>query len=167
MKHMRFPTEAAARAAVPSNRYEVIRYHDRPLDQWLYMVRRVIRPKRRSRRRPQPGGPEPVAYTCEFHPDRPCQFPHKCQVNLGCTHERGRHRTERLPWQTPKPTTTVRPVGFTVQYAYAGFEYRLTKRGPNPFDWFAEPLPGQHHAAGKERHKNAAISAYRAEYKES
>jgi hypothetical protein len=46
-----------------------------------------------------------------------------------------------------------------VIYEYAGFRYKIE-------DGFAVPLPGQHPAANKERHKMAAMECWRDDNKE-
>jgi len=61
-------------------------------------------------------------------------------------------------------TKTVRPVGYVVEYEYAGFEYRITKTGQG---WEAVPLPGQHHAASKPKHVAAAVECYLQDYNEA
>lgn len=60
---------------------------------------------------------------------------------------------------------TVRHVGYTVQYEYAGFEYQITKTSDRP-DWQAVPLLGQHRAANKDKHRRAAIECYLQDYNE-
>ena len=58
---------------------------------------------------------------------------------------------------------TVREVGYVVEYSYAGFDYRLTKRKDG---WYATPLPNQHHSANKDKHRCATIESYLPEYNE-
>lgn len=48
---------------------------------------------------------------------------------------------------------------------YAGFSYTIA-RGEKGF-LIATPLPGQHRAAGKERHRRGAIDEYLADQREA
>jgi hypothetical protein len=62
------------------------------------------------------------------------------------------------------PTKIIRPVGYQVEYSYAGFEYRLIKVSEKC--WTAEPLPGQHPSAARARHCSAALQCYTSDYNE-
>lgn len=48
------------------------------------------------------------------------------------------------------------------QIEYAGFQYLIEEIDGR---LTATPLPGQHHAAGKEKHRQAAVEQYREEKK--
>lgn len=47
-----------------------------------------------------------------------------------------------------------------IHYEYAGFKYRFWWIGDH---WVAEPMPGQHHAAYKDKHRRAAIEQWQSE----
>lgn len=61
-----------------------------------------------------------------------------------------------------KPLTT-RPIGYAVEYEYAGFQYTLLKTATG---WQATPHPHQHHAAAKGKHVRAAVECYLQDHNE-
>lgn len=68
----------------------------------------------------------------------------------------------------PMTSLLSRPVGYAVEYSYAGFEYRLTKTAAGCYrlGWHVAPLLGQPPEAWKEEHLRNALNSYFSDYSE-
>jgi hypothetical protein len=64
----------------------------------------------------------------------------------------------------PTEGRPLRPIGYEAYYEYAGFKYQVKKTEDG---WIATAHPGQHRAATKIKHLQAAVQCYLREFKEA